>query len=348
MSQLAKLYIRGSLVNSTAKNLTKQQKTQVENLMAQVWADPELDSTKTEFCSILKRTICNEYEDKEHAMAEIQITFWRTAVDILFHSPSKDEKSLEYQKWLDRKLEVTTNPIIRRKYFKTCAYNYMRQILNENKIPMCKISKTVSGTSDKVAIELICFYLDNNPSKIDYFISKNDQGLTTFNVDQSEIPLKTLKKLNTVKQDMKENGVEININQDSIIINPINISVITKTIMDKKRTKFSSMNVQNDDENSNFQQHCEFVGYKENSEMEDIVTNDTICALNQRLNDTARKVFDILYNPPHDFLDTFYPDRKKNPRPKSAHIATWLELPQHEVDNAITIIQNQALALDIK
>jgi hypothetical protein len=93
-NQVARLFLRGKLMNKTAKNLTTEQVKEVEKHCQVVWEDPALARTKTTFCSKLAWTIGNEYQDLEAAMQEVWIVYWKTTVDILFHKPKQEMKSL--------------------------------------------------------------------------------------------------------------------------------------------------------------------------------------------------------------------------------------------------------------
>jgi len=52
--------------------------------MMRAWEDPSLSNAKHEFCLALGRTIGNKYYNKDIGMEDALITFWRTAVDILY------------------------------------------------------------------------------------------------------------------------------------------------------------------------------------------------------------------------------------------------------------------------
>jgi len=345
MGQLAKLFIRGSLVKVTAKNLAPEQKENVENLMFLVWNDPDLDSAKTEFCSILRRTISNEYMDRDYALAEVMITLWRGAVDVLYHSP-KNETSEKYAIWKERKHKILTDQIIRKKYFKTYLYMYMRQIINENKIQMRQVDKIVTGPADQVALEMVEFFLNSNaPKKISYTIDED----STIYCDTNLIPVKTLKKICILKDEFIRFNVEIKIQEDRVIINSNDPTLISKTITDKERAKFNSMSGFDEDTKNSFQQHCEYQAINRMGvDMDNVLVEDAIRAINNRLTDQSKEVFELLINPPKEFLDQFYPRRKKEVRPKELHMAQWLGISKDEVSKCINMIQKQAIALDIK
>lgn len=341
--QLAKLFIRGSLVNVTAKNLTEEQKGKVSELMEEVWQDQALDTAKHKFCNVLGCTIGNEYKNKDFAMSEIWITIWRTAVDVLFHHP---------------KPNVVENINARRKYFKNCIYMYMKQILNENKIPSYRYEKTISGEAKHATKEIIQFYFDNVVSKnIDYEIEELNDSLNNAQtikiiVDMDTIPKETMKKIWKLRDEIRNSGVLMVITDQSItLINEGKIKNFTKKVSEKARINYTSLSgLDSDDEerNNNFQQHCEYQALKRReAELDSMLIQDSVEALMARLPSPAKEVCNVLVNTPKDFLEEYYPRRKKEVRPKEIHIAKYLGISKSEVQKAIKLIQKQAQALDI-
>jgi hypothetical protein len=310
--QLAKLFIRGSLVNVTAKNLTEAQKALVNELMNTVWEDRTLDTTKHKFCNVLASTIGNEYKNKDFAMNEIWITIWRTAVDILFHHPRPN---------------VVENVHARRKYFKQCIYMYMKQILNENKIPSYRYEKTISGEATEAMSEILQFFFDNALRKpIKYTIEENNNCIK-FVVDVNTIHKDTMKKIWKLRDEARELGALTVITDDSITIVPEGeVKNFQKKISEKARVKALK---------------------KREVELDTMLVQDSVEALLARLPDSAKQVCQILVNTPKDFLDEYYPRRKKPVRPKETHIAKYLGISKAEVSKAMDLIQKQATALDI-
>ena len=245
--QLAKLFIRGSLVNVTAKNLTETQKERVTELMDMVWQDQALDTAKHKFCNVLGNTIGNEYKDKDFAMGEIWITIWRTAVDVLYHHP---------------KPNVVTNEEARRKYFKNCIYMYMKQILNENKIPSYRYERTISGEANQVAREIVQFYFDNAlPKAIAYDVDESENGTIKIMVDMNSVPNDTQNKIWKLRDSIRDSGVLTIVTDDNITFVPENeVKDFTQKVSQKARISYSSLSgLDRDDEKSNsYQQHCEY------------------------------------------------------------------------------------------
>jgi hypothetical protein len=355
--QLAKLFIRGRLINVTARNLTEEQKAEVNKLMSAAWEDKRLENARHEFCNALERTIGNEYKNREFAMNEIWITFWRTAVDVLYHTPLKSHEDYEerYEKWLNRKKKVTQDPVIRKKYFQTCMFNYLRQILKENKIPSYRHVHEISGSAETVAKDLIKFYLENQLSRpIEFTAEENFQtGTTVFSLNVNLVPVDLMKKIWDLRDEVSD-CVQIVITDNSITILPKGeVKFLSKKVSQKIRIKSISLSgVDGDDEskNQNFQQFCEYKSRKKREiELDNMLVKDSIRELERRLPDQNRtkEVFDILVDPPQDFLDAYYPRRKKEVRPKETHIAKYLGISKNEVTKAVATIRQQALALDI-
>jgi hypothetical protein len=332
-NQVAKLFIRGSLMNDTAKNLSEEEKTRVVELMNLAWNDPNLVNPRYEFCMALSRTIGNEYKDLDFGMNEIWITFWRAAVDALFHNP---------------KPQVVSDALIRKKHFQTWMFNYLRQILLENKIPTQKMSRELTGAANDVALEYLKFILDNK--NIDYILD-SAQNKVMLHLDINMVPLEVLEKIWEIRDEVSGQGAEVEINDSGLVITAAeNVNFITKTISEPVRINSVSMSGVDgkDDDRDNFQQHCEHNAREEQEDpMDTMIMDDTLEALNDRLTPTARKVLDMLLNPTKEFLDTYYPNRKREVTPKEIHIAQWLGITKREVVEAMSSIRQQATALDI-
>lgn len=331
-NQVAKLFIRGSLMNDTAKNLTEEEKTRVVELMNLAWNDPNLINPRYEFCMALSRTIGNEYKDLEFGMNEIWITFWRAAVDALFHNP---------------KPQVVSDSIIRKKHFQTWMFNYLRQILLENKIPTQKMTRELVGAANDVALEYLKFILDNK--NIDYILDPSPSHIT-LHLDINMVPLEVLEKVWEIRDEVNKHGATVEITDSSLIITADeNVQFITKVISEPVRINSVSMSGGDKDEDGdNFQQHCEHNAREEQEDpMDNMIMDDTLEALNSRLTPVGRKVLDTLLNPSKEFLDAYYPNRKRDVTPKEIHIAQWLGITKREVTEAMDCIRQQAVALDI-
>ena len=61
--QLSKLYLRGSLVNVSMKEIDPQEKQLVELTFSNLINEPELERSKTKFIKRFNRTIRADYKD---------------------------------------------------------------------------------------------------------------------------------------------------------------------------------------------------------------------------------------------------------------------------------------------
>lgn len=331
-SQVAKLFIRGRLVNETAKNLTEEQKTVAMQLMEKAWNDPNLQNPKYEFCMALARTIGNEYKDLEYGMQEIWITFWRAAVDALYHNP---------------KPKVVENSKIRKKHFQTWMFNYLRQILLENKIPRTYIKKDLEGPANLVAKDYIKLLFDNN-LKVQYSI-EDEPNKITFYIDTTVIPVVILQKIWNLRDEVKPYEVEIKTTDDQIEINYFDIPKnYIKQINERIRINAVSISGIDQDDATGFQQHCEYQGVRQReAEVDHMMTQDAIQTLNSRLPPQATEILNMLLEPTEEFLLEYYPTRKKSVVPKACHLAKWFGLTKPEVVEILEQIKQQAKSLDL-
>jgi hypothetical protein len=88
MMQVARLCLRGNLVNYTAKNLNQDQNLDVDTIAIRVVNDPKIASHKSEFRKQLARTIKGEYRDMaDAAETEFWIAAWRAVLTVTYHTP---------------------------------------------------------------------------------------------------------------------------------------------------------------------------------------------------------------------------------------------------------------------
>lgn len=331
-SQVAKLFIRGRLVNETAKNLTEEQKIKAMELMEKAWNDPNLQNPKYEFCMALARTIGNEYKNLDYGMQEIWITFWRAAVDALYHNP---------------KPKVVEDAKIRKKHFQTWMFNYLRQILLENKIPRTYIKKELDGPANLVAKDYIKLLLDNN-LKVHYTID-DVQDSITFNVNTTVIPVDVLEKVWGLRDEVEPYDVVVKTSDDKIEILYTGIPQnYTKEINERIRINAVSISGMDQDDSSGFQQHCEYQGVRQReAEVDHMMTQDAISTLKERLPEQAQEILSMLLEPTDEFLKEYYPNRKKTVVPKECHLAKWFGMSKPEVQKIMKQIRQQAKALDL-
>lgn len=82
--QLSKLYLRGSLVNVSMKEIDPQEKQLVELTFSNLINEPELERSKTKFIKRFNRTIRADYKDDvTTSEQDYLVALWRALVDLL-------------------------------------------------------------------------------------------------------------------------------------------------------------------------------------------------------------------------------------------------------------------------
>ncbi|MCK9557551.1 MAG: hypothetical protein M0R50_05870 [Candidatus Cloacimonetes bacterium] len=93
--QLSEVFLRGSLANVTMKNLTKEERARIDELMVTVGEHEVLAGHRQEFIYQLGSTIAADYRDSSNAaQEEFQIAVWRGLVHLLYHTDYSFECSL--------------------------------------------------------------------------------------------------------------------------------------------------------------------------------------------------------------------------------------------------------------
>lgn len=93
--QLSEVFLRGALANVTMKNLTREERTRIEELMVTIGEHEVLAGHKQEFIYKLGSTIAADYHDSTNAaQEEFQIAVWRGIVHLLYHTDYQFECSL--------------------------------------------------------------------------------------------------------------------------------------------------------------------------------------------------------------------------------------------------------------
>lgn len=234
MRQMPELYLRGSIFNKTMKNLTNDQLLKLENKVEELLELPPLFKSREKFCQILSNTIGADYrESKEASLQEYTIALMKAALYIMFHKPNE---------------EIFDDPIQTRKLVSQITYNYVRQILNENKIPKSQTEKEIFDDPYVIAFEQVCSILYDNKIEFDYEHLFNEFWIIG---DIFQIDLKCSKKFKNLTSKYKKIGVDIKIDSDRInIIKTKSYPFIKAKI--KKMEHIGVMNLDHDsDEDGN-------------------------------------------------------------------------------------------------
>lgn len=325
MNQVAKLFLRGSLINKVAKNLNNEQSKLVEELMMQAWNDSLLSNAKHEFCLALKRTIKNEYVEREVGMQDALITFWRTAVDVLF---GNHDENWDIEK-------IKKNSLSIKKIFQTWLFNYLKQILRENTRPNSFEHTNICDRADIVVVAIVQSYIDNLNKDIKYDINKNSNNKHMIMIDTSILSQKFKSDIEKLSTKFKDKYVIVSIKPKSINVYYRNPKIIKAKISSKTMIKTNSIFNTSDDENNDF---CKYLtNNKPEKEFDLIESTDFLQSVLSKVDDTSKQIINIISNPPFDFYSEYSNANKTN-------IAKYLKISKIKVnkcfDNIKTAIIN--------
>lgn len=305
--QMPALYLRGSLCNKTMVNLTDNEQLVVSDIVEELVNDPLLQPTRIEFRNVLKHTIKGDYTNIDAADQEFQVALWRAAVAAKFgwgsHEPCEETLSDKKQ---------------RKKFFQTWVFNYMRQILQENKRNFIKTAKSViKPTWEAVQHELNEIFGSNNMSL--------GEKECEFHIDLFELSKSKIKDLHSIKDKYSSRGVVFNITDDSIKI--INSHAIGQEMIETQvptMINIISTNQNNNNDNEDKPMDIEAIDY---SEFED---PDIIDTFTQSLSKNAQKVMKIIVSPPKDYIE------KYGEKPIKRYIAEYYGFTPKQLKNIWT------------
>ena len=296
--QMPGMYLRGSLCNVTMRNLTYEQQLEVDDIVKDLKDDPSLQAARVEFRNALRFTIKGDYLDQEAADQEYQISLWRAVVATKYgwgkHPPCE---------------ETLTDPKQRKKFFQTWVFNYLRQILNENK----RLKKLNNNNKPKSTWEVVS-------DKIRLLLSDDLLKCTIKNntfsirVDLFALPLKTIQEIHKLRLAYFNNGVRIKITDSMVEV--INME------QSQSQAFISTTSIYNKDEDNNSYRHdmpaFDSVGFED---------PDTIGVLYENLSEDAQRVLKIIVDPPADYQEKYGNKSETVKR----YIAEYLELTPRQV-----------------
>jgi len=199
--QMPELYLRGAIFNETMKNLTQEQINKVEEKINILLKTPSLTKSREKFCQTLAVTIGADYrEDKNAALQEYKIALMKAVIYVMYHKPN---------------MQIFDDPIQTRKLFSQFTYNYMKQILNENKIPKNINDKYVEGEPIFVAYSQILNLLEKEGV---FHTSDHSDNKYIIDGDIGIISLKTAQKIGKIKEKYEKIGLKITANIEKIEI----------------------------------------------------------------------------------------------------------------------------------
>lgn len=347
-------------MNETAKLLTKEELNMVDNLMKQAWDDPNIQGQKMEFCMALGRTIGNEYKDIKIGEQDCQITFWKAAVMVLFHESKQCKKCKKHYVTSKSKLEtcecggqlavkwspkpqIAEDPIKRKKFFQSVMFNYLKQILRENKPHSYKEIRTEEGNAPDVAVSVIMFHMKKT-RLVDPNIIIVDDNETKIKCDTGLLSLKIVQKIAELRDDFKQYNVNINVGWDAISVLSTTDTQqnINYKMVEKVYAKFTSLDSGSDNEDSegSYRDHCEHKAFQIEHRYEHF--SESMQLLRSRLSNDARKLFDLIVDTPDDYKQQFGTDKMHK-----SYMAKYLGKEIKEIESMRDDIKMHCLALNI-
>lgn len=328
MSQLAKLFLRGSIKNKI-KELSQSEREEIDCIIDDVSKDPSIQPAKIEFCNALRRTISNEYQDTNVAMSEFYIALMKAAIAAKFGYGSKEPND-----------HILQDPIQKRKWFKNWIFEFLRQILRENKIPSIKNRYKINLPAEQAAINDIINIISESPKYCD---QKSKKTLTeeiknikiTHNKNQYNIylnhwllPLNIVDRLQEITQKYLKHNVSISSHLDKITVGVQGMTAtMTVEQVQTKPIKHIDIHEKPHDKLSKF-----------NNGQYDFIESDTIRAVRKWLPDDAETILMIIVNPPDDYYELYGTKACKS------YISKYMDKKPSEVQRLINIIKWHCLA----
>lgn len=207
--QMPQLYLRGSLCNVTMANLTSKQKEEIDTIVNEIINFEDIQRCRYSFKRALSATIGGDYhDDPESAEQEFRIAVWRAVVaakhgwgEIIEGKPSNPPA-----------YDDLTDNISKKKFYQTWVFNYLRQMMMENKRPMITTSSNkIIPTWNIVKDEIICT-LKGAPKRINL-----NSHQIIIAIDTNLLPSGIIKNINEIISKY-EKDVFVDITDDCIHI----------------------------------------------------------------------------------------------------------------------------------
>lgn len=360
--QMPNLYLRGSL-KRTMRDVDPATKIEIAEIIDMVSEDPQLQACKIQFKNALRNTIKSDYKsDPSTAEQEFLVAVWRAATAAKCgwgkHPASQ---------------QTITDKIQRKKFFQTWIFNYLRQILQENKPSIQKIEVYENISTYENAKNEILLSIDGHQRTIkEYSCDECELEVNTY-----MLPTSIITKINHFSDFYLDKNINIVINVDKIkitsifeklkndlitLLNPrincnstdkldisINLNMLSSEIieylynlLDKYFTKLDVKITNKSIEISNAEHATsqrkvirsnrvitKSVNKDDNDDscipeiadmnIEEFKDPDTIKMFYENLSDDAKKVVDIILNPPDD-----YEQRYNTRKPVQKYISEYL------------------------
>lgn len=344
-SQLARLYLRGSLCNETIRTLTSEQKEEIEQIINSVVKDPLLQQCRHEFRNALRRTIKNEYHDLEAGEQDYRIAIMRAAVAAKHGWPGHEPAQ-----------EALTDPIQRKKWFQTWAFNYLRQILRENKIPSITITRKVNLSADYAALNTIHETINEiiqNEKDVNHrrflratwkqvAIEDTDHGFV-IKFDHWAFPIQIISAIERLDSMYLTHGVSIQQTVEGIEIRRTKTEIPKIEIKQKENNNIQQISFDGEQEESARHDQLETQMVKKDYS-NTVDEEDIIRKLKKSIPTAAQEVLDIYMEEtrPEAFIEKY-----GNSTPKAVHVAEFLKRSPKEIKQLLKVIKIHCIALGI-
>jgi len=344
-NQLAKLYLRGSLCTKTMKGLTDKQKEEIDNIIELITKDPNLQQCRIEFSNALGRTIKNEYCDPKVGEQDFQIAASRAAIAAIYGYSKKPPYP-----------QAITDSTQRKKWFQTWVFQYLRQILKENKIPADNHSQMVKLPAEEVAKrEILAILVESLKTVVDHRTKHNlryaiknakiEEKWDKINIiiNLMAFPSEVNQQLISLQKTYLKYGVKVSWDNNGIYITePIEPVILDIRVTNSTIIKSQSFDQEDDGDGRKQRDRLEMLACQHRRD--DMDSRDTFEQLQKRIPKEAKTVLE-LYNEetrPRDFID-----RYGEGHPKTSEIAEFLQKSPREVKRIMSVIRIHYMIINL-
>lgn len=233
---------------------------------------------------------------------------------------------------------VVTNPFVRKKYYQTMLFNYLRQIIKENTYTTATHTSNVVGPADQVTVDIITTIL--NRSNIEFSVYGH-----SINTDTSMLPLDIVQQISNIRSTMEPHSITIEIDETKLTVKSSgSVPIISRDIVQKVRVKQLSFDRPADDEEGASAQqdqlHVEASTAENVVNYDDVDWSDAMSVVRSRLPIDAQKIYDLILHQPSEYTDKFGTGVVKR-----AHAAKYFGISNKEINRLWNIIELQMRAI---
>jgi hypothetical protein len=241
-----------------------------------------------------------------------------------------------------------------RKLIKNYGWEFIGQILKENKRTMIKTQIHIEDSADKVALKMVESLFVNSKESIK-FETLWDQSM--IKTETYLLPMTIVRKIGDLKREFEAYNVDIQfVGEDddseecgsgrAILIKPIGETpIITRKIVEVRFNKMKSFDEKMDaDDDKSIRESLETriaEKHKLTSHFDSMFSRDAIQTLLDRLPDKAADYLTILMSPPPDLCD------RAGPTPKEGDIAEFMGVGRGDIKKFKSTIRLQMYAIGL-